>query len=365
MTVTHERSPARRASPARAPRRRRRSTTLRSTVHCVRDGHVATAATTRHRRRRAARRRPARRRGRRGAAAARPARALPRPARPLRSRPAPTTAGTPRPRGWTRRWRAGRWRPLRGGRARHGLEAFGIWTAGEVRTAPRVDARGSRALRRGDRRLREGHRRDAGGRSGFAAGHGSPPRTSRRRRGGRGGGGKVAPGRAARLAPGEYAVRALHRRRRDAARVPRLAGLQRPRARRGPRRAVGRLGTRVAAPRSTSPTRPRFAAHAAARLRRRGRRRSGLSPLIQDGVAHRVVHDTALGRGSPAAARAPPATRWRPAARRGARAHQPGPGRRRRARRQRARGADRARPLRDPALVRRTRSTPSARCSRA
>ena len=123
-------------------------------------------------------------------------------------------------------------------------------------------------------------------------------------------------------------------------------------ARRGPRRARrAGSGTRVAAPAINLSDSPRFPRTLPRAFDLEGVPKAPL-PLIQDGVAHRVVHDTR------SAARAGGGARTT--------GHATAPGgvglgphptnlvldRRRRGRRGRARGADRARALRDALLVR-------------
>ena len=72
-------------------------------------------------------------------------------------------------------------------------------------------------------------------------------------------------------------------------------------------------------PRSTSPTRPATRAPLPRAFDAEGTPKRPV-PLIQDGVAHRVVHDMRSARAGRRASR--PATRWRPAATRRARPHQ-------------------------------------------
>ena len=123
----------------------------------------------------------------------------------------------------------------------------------------------------------------------------------------------------------------------------------------------GRLGTRVAAPAINLSDSPRFAGTLPRAFDAEGVPKAPL-PLIQDGVAHRVVHDPR------SAARAGDGAR--------STGHATAPGgspfgpaptnlvldRRRRGRRGRARRADRARPLREPLLVRQPGATRRRRC---
>ena len=125
---------------------------------------------------------------------------------------------------------------------------------------------------------------------------------------------------------------------------------------------VGRLGTRVAAPTINLADSPRFARTLPRAFDAEGVPKAPL-PLIQDGVAHAVVHDTRsaarAGTTSTGHALAPGGSAYGPAP------DQPRAGRRRRRRRGRARGADRARHLRDAPLVRQPGPRRSRRCSPA
>ena len=112
-----------------------------------------------------------------------------------------------------------------------------------------------------------------------------------------------------------------------------------------------RLGERVAAPNISLSDSVRFPGTLPRAFDSEGTPK-GPVPLIQDGVAHRVVHDVrsaarAGGGGTSTGHAIAPGRRGA-----GPDPAQPRAGRRRRRRRGRARGPDRARPLRDPPLVR-------------
>ena len=297
-----------------APTQATASTTPTVEILVVRDGHAALASTNRldddalRDTPRAAPRARAPRRGRprrpgRGppSRAARAPRAAPRSAAhdgfdAATARLDPAAAPAPR---WPHAFAVA---------AEHGLEAFGIWTAGAVRTAIASSA----GLRR-DEEVTDAFMkvicRDAGGRSGFAAATAGGRRGDRR--------GRARPARRARrsatqplaaLGPGTYpvvleadAVGALleflgglafnglaHAEGRGALERP-------PRRRPSPRR------------RSTSPTTPSLRAHAAARLRRRGRAASRRCRSSRTASPARSCTTAAPPR-SPAAARARPAT---------------------------------------------------------
>ena len=120
--------------------------------------------------------------------------------------------------------------------AEHGLEAFGIWTAGAVRTA----IASSTGLRR-DEEVTDAFMkvicRDAGGRTGFAAATAGAAAAIDAHALARQAAAKVGERAARRARPGHVPGRARARRRRRAARVPRRPRVQRAGARRGPRRA--------------------------------------------------------------------------------------------------------------------------------
>ena len=198
---------------------------------------------------------------------------LPRPRPSRRQGRARTPATTPPPPSSTRPTAAAALRDgVRGVRAARGLEAFGIWTAGEVRTALASPEPGRRARGRGDRRPHQGDRaRRAGpqrlrhpdrGRGACArrAGHD-------RRRGGQGHGGRA--GRAgARRVPG--GARASPPSASCSSSCGRMAfnGLAHAEGR-GARCAAGR-GRRVAAARINLADSPRALGTPAARVRSRG-----------------------------------------------------------------------------------------------
>jgi predicted Zn-dependent protease len=190
--------------------------------------------------------------------------------------------------------------------AQRSLEAFGIWTAGEVRVAI-VSSAGVAA----QDAVTDAHMRvtcrDRGGRSGYAA-HTAVSHVELD-------GGELAARAAgfvdARqpldLPPGEYPVVL------DAEAVGTILDFLGDLAFNGLAHAEGRgalaglLGTRVAAPCINLSDSPRLESTLPRAFDAEGVPKTPL-PLIQDGVAHRVVHDTR------SAARARPATRWRPAA---------------------------------------------------
>ena len=166
--------------------------------------------------------------------------------------------------------------------------------------------------------------RDADGRSGYAAAAARSVRRSTRPRSRSAPSSKVAArGRPSRSSRASTPSCSRPTRSAVLLEFARLARLQRPRPRRGPRRAGGRLGEQVAAPVDQPRRHAAFPRTLAARLRRRGRPEAAV-PLIRDGVANAVVHDTALRRASPATAPARPATPLeRRAARPRARSHEP------------------------------------------
>ncbi|MCW2991443.1 MAG: hypothetical protein JWM73_2037, partial [Solirubrobacterales bacterium] len=171
-----------------------------------------------------------------------------------------------------------------------GLEAFGIWTAGDVTTAI-ASSTGIRV----SERVTDAHlkviARDAGGRSGWAtqtsiaAGDLDAAGIARRAAA------KVLPGEAAAIEPGRYPVVL------ESPAVGALLGFLGYLAFNGLSHAEGRgalsdrLGTRVAAPAINLSDSPRFARTLPRSFDAEGVPKAPL-PLIQDGVAHRVVHDT-------------------------------------------------------------------------
>ena len=182
----------------------------------------------------------------------------------------------------------------------HGVEAFGIWTAGTVRTAIASSA-GTRAVDE----VTDAHMRiiarDADGRSGFASA--TSVRAAELD------GGALAERAAAlvdarepaTLPPGEYAV--VLEAEAVGTLLDFLAGLAfNGLAHAEDRGALsGRLGTRVAAPAINLSDSPRYAATLPRAFDAEGVPKAPL-PLIQDGVAHNVAHDTrsaaVAGRGA-------------------------------------------------------------------
>jgi predicted Zn-dependent protease len=174
--------------------------------------------------------------------------------------------------------------------ADHDLEAFGIWTAGHVETAIASSA----GVALSDSVTDAGMKvvaRDAGGRSGWgsgvavAAGALDPGAIARAAVA------KVARGEPVAVAPGEYPVVLAP----DAVGgllefLGALAfdGLAHAEGRGA---LVGRLGQRVAAPAINLADTPRFPRTLPRAFDLEGVPKGPL-PLIQDGVAHRVVHDT-------------------------------------------------------------------------
>ena len=122
------------------------------------------------------------------------------------------------------------------GCAARGAEAFGLWTAGVVDTAI-ASSRGHGGGRHVHRRVHEGHRPRP--RRAQRLGHRGRQRDRRPRPGGahRARGGQGHARGAARARARRVPGRARGRRGRHAARLPRRDGVQRPVARRGPRRA--------------------------------------------------------------------------------------------------------------------------------
>ena len=174
--------------------------------------------------------------------------------------------------------------------AERDLEAFGIWTAGAVTTAI-ASSSGIAAVDR----VTDAHLkvicRDARNRTGFASGtavaaSGIDAAATARRAAA-----KVVPGEPAELEPGTYpvgleapAVGAL------LAYLGLLAFGGLPYAE-GRGALNGRLGQRIAAPAINLSDSPRFARTLPRSFDAEGVPKQPL-PLIQDGVAHRVVHDT-------------------------------------------------------------------------
>ncbi|GAC1438302.1 MAG: hypothetical protein NVSMB51_13960 [Solirubrobacteraceae bacterium] len=175
------------------------------------------------------------------------------------------------------------------GCARHRLEAFGIWTAGEVREG----LASTSGVRLADRRT-DAHMklicRAADGRSGYAAETAVAAKAIDAAELVRRACAKVWRGAARRLAPGEYtavldheAVGVLL----DFLGVLAFNGLAHVEGRGA---LSGRLGAAVAAPQINLADSPRYARTLPRSFDADGVPASPV-PLIQDGVAHRVVHD--------------------------------------------------------------------------
>ncbi len=174
--------------------------------------------------------------------------------------------------------------------AERGLEAFGVWTAGHVETAI-ASGPGVRARDQVTDAYLKVIARDERGRSGWAAatavaaGSIDPGDVARRAAG------KVSAQEPAELGPGEYpvvlepdAVGSLL----DFLGWLGFNGLAHAEGRGA---LSGRLGTRVAAPAINVSDSPRFARTLPRAFDMEGVPKAPL-PLIQDGVAHAVVHDS-------------------------------------------------------------------------
>ncbi len=287
VTVSHERSQLSRFARSR-PTQATAVDDLAVEITCVRDGHTATA------RARAADDDSVREAaGRAAGAAAASARTgqgsypgLPGPAEP----PPPHD-------GWDAE--TARLDPAAAGRAleaafaaaeRHGLEAFGIWTAGEVRTAV-ASTTGARGLDAVTDSFVKVICRDGGERSGFAAAAAKSARALDPSRVAEEAARKAAPGERADLPAGTYDVVL------DADAVGVLLEFVGALAFNGLAHAegrgalVGRLGRRVAAAAINLADTPRFSSTLPRAFDAEGVPKRPI-PLIQDGVAHRVVHDT-------------------------------------------------------------------------
>jgi PmbA protein len=174
--------------------------------------------------------------------------------------------------------------------AERGLEAFGVWTAGDVETAIASSA-GVRASERVTDTFMKVIARDDGGRTGWgsdtavAAGAIDPAAIAARAAG------KVTREEPVDLAPGEYpvvlepeAIGELL----DYFAFLAFNGLAHAEGRGA---LVGKLGTRIAAPSINLSDSPRFARTLPRAFDLEGVPKAPV-PLIQDGIAHRVVHDT-------------------------------------------------------------------------
>jgi len=172
----------------------------------------------------------------------------------------------------------------------HGAEAFGIWTAGEVSTAIASSA-GVRAADAVTDVFLKVVCRDRGGRTGFASGTAVAARDVDPAAVARRAAAKLPRGPLAELAPGTYPVVL------DADAVGLLLGFLGDLAFNGLAHAEGRgalaglLGTKVAAPAINLSDSPRFVGTLPRAFDAEGVPKAPL-PLVQDGVAHRVVHDT-------------------------------------------------------------------------
>jgi predicted Zn-dependent protease len=175
--------------------------------------------------------------------------------------------------------------------AERGLEAHGTWSAGDVSTAVASRA-GAHASDRVTDAFMKVTAFAPGGRSGFAEGAGRAlgeidPRALAERAAAK----AAAPGEPLRLPPGEYPVVL------EADAVGELLGWLGALAHNGlafaeNRSALcGRLGQRVAAARINLSDSPRFARTLPRAFDAEGVAKAPI-PLIQDGVAHGIVHDT-------------------------------------------------------------------------
>ena len=174
--------------------------------------------------------------------------------------------------------------------AERGLEAFGVWTAGDVETAI-ASSGGVRASERVTDAFMKVIARDDGGRAGWGSdtavgAAGIDPAAIAARAVG-----KVTRAEPVDLEPGEYPVVL------EPEAIGELLDYFASLAFNGLAHAegrgalVGRLGTRVAAPSINLSDSPRFARTLPRAFDLEGVPKAPL-PLIQDGIAHRVVHDT-------------------------------------------------------------------------
>jgi len=174
--------------------------------------------------------------------------------------------------------------------AEHGLEAYGMWTAGAVETAI-ASSTGLAAVDRVTDAYLKVICRDDAGRSGFAATTSTASRALDGAALAHAAAAKVVAGEAAALEPGEYPVVLDH----DAVGtiLDMLAGVAFNGLAHAEERGalVGRLGQRVAAPAINLADSPRFAGTLPRAFDAEGVPKAPL-PLIQDGVAHAVVYDT-------------------------------------------------------------------------
>ncbi|HMJ33410.1 MAG TPA: metallopeptidase TldD-related protein [Baekduia sp.] len=174
--------------------------------------------------------------------------------------------------------------------AEHGLEAFGAWTSGAVETALTSTA-GMHAVDRVTDAYLKTILRDARGRTGWDAQSAAKVGDLDATAGARRAAAKVTPEEPTVLPPGEYPVVL------DADAVGGLLEFLGSLAFNGQAHAEGRgalegrLGTRVAAPAINLSDSPRYARTLPRAFDFEGVPKAPI-PLIQDGVAHRVVHDT-------------------------------------------------------------------------
>jgi PmbA protein len=286
-TVSHERSQLSRFARSR-PTQATAVDDVSVEITCVRDGHTATAR---------ARGPDAESLREAGAGAARAAAAAARAGRG--SYPGlPGSAGPPPPHdGWDAE--TARLDPAVAGHAlevafaaaaRHDLEAFGVWTAGEVRTAV-VSTTGALGLDAVTDAFVKVICRDGGERSGFSAAAARSARVLDPGAVAEEAARKAAPGERVALPAGEYDVVL------DADAVGLLLEYVGALAFNGLAHAegrgalVGRLGRRVAAAGINLADTPRFRDTLPRAFDAEGVPKRPI-PLIQDGIAHRVVHDT-------------------------------------------------------------------------
>jgi predicted Zn-dependent protease len=286
-TVTRERSLLSRFARS-TPTQATEVDALAVSVTCVRDGHPASAATTRvdeEGLRDVA--------ARAGAAAdalassgpgAYPGLPSPEPPRPHDGWDEATAALDPRPAGAA----LGAAFAVAGD---HGAEAFGIWTAGAVETAL-ASSTGVHAFDGVTDAYMKVICRDPNGRSGFAAATGTAAAQLDATELAGTAAGKLTGGEPVELEPGEYpvvfephAVGLLL----EFLGMLAFNGLAHAEGRGA---LVGRLGERVVAPSVNLSDSPRYRETIPRSIDAEGVPKAPL-PLIQDGVAHRVVHDTA------------------------------------------------------------------------
>jgi predicted Zn-dependent protease len=176
------------------------------------------------------------------------------------------------------------------GAGEHGLEAFGTWSTGEVQAAIAATT-GLHALDRVTDAFMKVVCRDAEGRSGYAETTATGVAAIDAEALAHTAAGKVRREEPVALGPGEYPVVLDH----DAVGVildmlgwVAFDGLAHAEGRGA---LAGRLGTRVAAPSINLSDSPRYRGTLPRAFDAEGVPKAPI-PLIQDGVAHRVVHDT-------------------------------------------------------------------------